>query len=124
MGINKTLLVFGIFNVLNANAFAAGMDCQQVVTKVDKIICESPDLLQKDQRLNDLYKANILSVSKDHHKISQFRAEERAWVVRRNSCDDQICLSSLYDQRISVLSKVNATSSDSGSAFEEPSWLY
>jgi uncharacterized protein len=124
MYISKTLLVFGIFNILNANAFAAGIDCQQAVTKVDKIICESPDLLQKDQRLNEISKANIVSLSSDDRGANQLRAEERAWIVRRNRCDDQSCLSNVYDQRISVLSKLNATSSDSGTAFEEPSWLY
>jgi uncharacterized protein len=124
MNINRTLLVFGIFNLLNATAFAAGIDCQQAVTKVDKIICESPDLLQKDQRLNEISKANIASFSTDYRRINQLKAEERAWIVRRNRCDDQSCLSNLYDQRISVLSKLNATSSDSGTAFEEPSWLY
>lgn len=78
----------------------ASFDCSKASTKVEKLICSSPQTADADHRLTAAYHASA-SKSADQATLKQ---QQREWLKERNACDDAACLLSVTEARIKVLS--------------------
>lgn len=81
---------------LSLNAFSASFDCKRATSKVDKLICGSPQLGKLDVDLAEIYK-------EASQKDASIRQEQVAWLRQRNQCGDVKCLESAYEERIDEL---------------------
>jgi uncharacterized protein YecT (DUF1311 family) len=78
----------------------ASFDCSKASTKIEKLICSSPQTADADHRLTAAYHASA-SKSADQAALKQ---QQREWLKERNACDDAACLLSVTEARIKVLS--------------------
>ena len=77
-------------------------DCAKASTKVENLICARPGLAQLDSDLADAYATALRDVSWSSAN-KRIRADQHAWIARRNRCDTAKCLRRLYHQRIGAL---------------------
>ncbi len=84
-------------------AMAAGFNCTNKLTKVEKVICRSSRLSLLDDELNASYK---LARNTSKHKGSLI-AWQGNWIKYRNQCPDDICL---YWSYLSALNHIRAYS--------------
>ncbi len=99
--LKHVLLAFAFLIVsLNTHAQVAAaspsFDCRKATTKVEKLICASPELSKLDVDLAELYKE---ALSKDR----SVRDDQRAWNTEKNKCADTDCLKTAYEDRLSDL---------------------
>lgn len=97
------ILVFAVPLVANAASF----DCKKARTKVEKSICNDPELSQLDEQLATAYKKTIAT----HPVPSYVKARQRDWLKLNPFCDPQnfqACLKKNYKERLSNLQVVNA----------------
>jgi len=89
------LILFSI----SANAF----DCKKASNSTEKAICASPDLVDLDNELNNIYKNVISSVHSETVKEDQ-----RRWNKENLSlcASDSVCLKQRYQERIAELKKI------------------
>ena len=91
---------FSIFSVFYPGwSIAASFDCSKAATAVEIAICNSPSLSGLDSDVASSYK-NLLATSPDKKQV---KAEQRAWLVRRNTCKDNPCIEGLYFSRLDEL---------------------
>src|SRR5919109_263464 len=74
---------------------AASFDCANTTSRVEKLICADNDLSNLDDRLAAEYRAARRTGLSDSQVSSQ-----RAWITRRNACEDKDCVKELYESRI------------------------
>lgn len=91
----KLLISICVISIVTS-ASAASFDCAKAGTKVEKMICGSPELSHLDRDLAETYKD---AVSKE----SSIRSDQMKWLKERNSCTNEPCLIEKYKDRISVL---------------------
>lgn len=103
---------------------SAGVQCDKSLTRVEKIICETPNdhgsLVETDRVLNAAYAATLAVVADK----AALRKGELAWLQSRDSCDDYSCVVSSMRNRISELARqrieaqppLNAPPLDAGAA--------
>jgi uncharacterized protein len=96
------------------SAEAASFDCAKATTKVEHIICDTPEISKLDEELAERYKAAL----QDQTKAEQIRQSQRQWMKERNNCSDAACAKSAYEKRLSALQMV-AASPDSKSAHKK-----
>jgi uncharacterized protein len=84
-----------------SSAHAASFDCTTAKTFVEHAICDNPDLSAKDDVLAPLYR----SLRRNDGTGAVVKAQ-REWVARRNTCQTVVCVSGLYDQRLTELRAV------------------
>ena len=90
-----------------AAAAAPGFDCRQARSAVERRICASAGLSQRDAELNRLYRriqaetAGVEGVS--GHRIDPLAAGQAGWLAERDACADEACLLRVYDRRIAEL---------------------
>ena len=77
---------------------AASFDCKKAVSRVEQLICVDRDLSKLDDKMAVEYRAARRTGLAD----SQVSAQ-RAWVKRRDSCEDRACVQKLYESRIAEL---------------------
>lgn len=83
-------------------ASAASFNCNYAKLPAEVAICNSPRLQDMDQQMASLYFR--LSNNAPGGMARQIRAEQRAWIGRRNACGyDQGCLKRAYRNRINQL---------------------
>jgi uncharacterized protein YecT (DUF1311 family) len=82
--------------LLSPSAFSASFDCAKAATRVEKLVCTSPQLSKLDSDLGDLYKEALA-------KDASIRQDQVAWLRQRNQCADANCLQSAYADRIDEL---------------------
>lgn len=82
-------------------AGAAGFDCQQAGTSVERQICGDEDLSALDGQLNEIYQA--LRESANAVQRRALTSEQRQWLRSRNQCSDLACLQASYDARLNEL---------------------
>lgn len=83
---------------------AQSFDCAKAGTAIEKQICDDPNLGLMDSELGSVYGSLAKSLSGEAQ--SELRANERAWIQKRNACDTQSdCVTKAYVQRLTQLSK-------------------
>ncbi|CAG9183225.1 lysozyme inhibitor LprI family protein [Cupriavidus pinatubonensis] len=78
----------------------ASFDCQKASSKIEKLICSSPDTAAADKRLGSVYRTTAAK-SGDPAGLKQ---QQRDWLKERNACDDAACLLKTTEARIQALS--------------------
>jgi uncharacterized protein YecT (DUF1311 family) len=80
----------------------ASFDCAKAVSKIEKLICSSPETANADKRLTSTY-----STARSHSDDPQrLKTEQMTWMKeKRNVCDDVKCLIGVTENRIQELSK-------------------
>ena len=90
---------------LMPSAAVAAIRCEEKLSRVEKIICQTPNhdssLLELDHTLNAAYSAT-LAVVEDKATL---RKSELIWLQSRDSCDDFTCVYQLMLARISELAR-------------------
>lgn len=95
----RSLALLAIFLLgLPGAAFAVSFDCTNASSRVEKLICTEPDLSGLDDKLAAEYRAVRRLGFFDSHVRAQ-----RAWVAKRNACEDKACVKALYESRIAEL---------------------
>ena len=87
-----TIVVFGLFQ----HAQAASFDCKKAGNKIERMICQYPEISILDEELSKAYKA-VRAKEKEVIK------EQRAWLKTRNKCGDTACLKKIYSERVAEL---------------------
>ncbi|WP_186110903.1 lysozyme inhibitor LprI family protein [Burkholderia gladioli] len=88
-------LLIATLAILSSAAQAAGFDCANASSPTEQRICADAQLSKQDETLQALYAQ--VPASPD------WRADQRAWLARRDACGDDACLRNLYADRIVVL---------------------
>ncbi|MGH8374240.1 MAG: lysozyme inhibitor LprI family protein [Pseudomonas sp.] len=81
-------------------AIAASFDCGQASSKIEKLICSTPETADADRRLAAAYRT-ATAKSNDPTALKQ---QQRDWMKERNACADAACLVSATEARIQALS--------------------
>ena len=80
---------------------AASFDCAKAFRLVEKTICAEPQLSDLDILLMQAYK-KAMTNAKDKGSL---KSDQKDWLANvRNKCQDSICLTRVYKDRISALS--------------------
>lgn len=97
-----------------AEARAASFDCKKAKTKLEKLICETPELSRADDELGALFKQALKAVGKSSAR--GLREAQSLWLSRyRNDCADAACVLAAYQKRILELRATVKPSGRSGS---------
>jgi uncharacterized protein len=88
---------------------AASFDCGKPSAPQEKLICGSPELSERDDRLAAAYKAALAQLSEEGQRL--LRDQQRAWLEQNrlecgpvgNEDGDAMCLMDAYDERIEGL---------------------
>lgn len=83
-----------------AAAILASFDCAKASSKIEKLVCSSPETADSDRRLVAAYRS-AAAKSPDPASLKQ---QQRDWLKERNACEDAACLIKTTDARIQVLS--------------------
>lgn len=81
-------------------AIVASFDCAKAASKIEKLICSSPETASADKQLASVYRA-AAAKSSDPAALKQ---QQREWLKDRNACDDAACLLKTTEARIQALS--------------------
>ncbi len=93
----RVILVAGTFLLTHTCVVcAASFDCAKANSKVERMICDIPELSKLDEKLSDIYG---LAVRYDEN-VDAIREAQRNWLRFRNSCRDPICVKGSYESRI------------------------
>lgn len=79
---------------------AASFDCAKATTKVEKIICDNPEISKLDDELSASYKTAL----QDEHQAESIRQAQKQWMKERNKCADADCVKRAYAARLQGLS--------------------
>lgn len=94
---NTWRLLSAISTLLFAlSAQAASFDCAKAGTKVEHIICDTPEISTLDDELSAAYKAAL----KDKRQAYAIRQAQKKWMKERNKCADAECVMGRYKERI------------------------
>lgn len=89
--------LIGILLVLPTLADGASFDCDNALSKVEKLVCSNIELSELDSRLGARYKQAL----KESPFIPAVRDQQRNWLHGvRDRCSDATCLRTIYAQRI------------------------
>ncbi|CAJ3223495.1 lysozyme inhibitor LprI family protein [Burkholderia pseudomallei] len=81
----------------------ASFDCNKASSRIEKLVCSTPDVADADTRLAAAYSA-ARAKSSDPDAL---KAEERNWLANeRNACSDAACLLRVTNDRIAHLSSM------------------
>ncbi|MDR6419400.1 uncharacterized protein J2801_001651 [Paraburkholderia phenoliruptrix] len=81
-------------------AIVASFDCAKASSKIEKLVCSSPETASADKQLASVYRA-AAAKSSDPAALKQ---QQREWLKERNACDDASCLLKTTEARIQALS--------------------
>src|SRR5437773_12171104 len=84
---------------------AVSFDCNKAVTHVEKQICSNAEL----SRLDDALAAEYQIATTSHESESRVRQDQRRWLLQRNACRTQACITAAYERRILDLQRANCT---------------
>jgi len=81
-------------------AAAASFDCARAASKAETVICADPALSKLDERLARNYAGARVAVKEG---AGCLQGDQRAWLARRDRCDDRGCLEAIYLDRLAEL---------------------
>lgn len=93
------LLLAAVFFAPLPAVHAASFDCAKSTTQVERLLCNTPDLSEMDETLQEVYEPTVAR----EDASGSLKASQRAWLAQRNKCADAACLRQLYDKRITEL---------------------
>jgi uncharacterized protein len=82
------------------NVHAASFDCAKASTKVEKMICDNPEISMLDDELSASYKTAL----QDEQQAESIRQAQKQWLKERNRCADADCVKRVYVARLQALS--------------------
>jgi uncharacterized protein len=91
--------------VVGSTASAAGFNCREASTKLEKKICSSPDLSSADEQMARLYKEAL----KKSNNRENLVASQKEWLRKRKLAMTESALLDMYQDRILELSPVSTT---------------
>ncbi len=83
-----------------------GFDCRLAKKAVEQWICASPELMQADLRLNEIYRTAQAKPDGDT-ALAALRTDQLRWLRQRNRCESQDCVAQAYAQRAAELQASN-----------------
>ena len=93
-------MLFWLCAIVAVESHAASFDCTRTITTVEKLICSDKALTAFDDTLDDQYEnSKRLSVENTHQVVAQ----QKAWLLDRNKCNEIACLRRSYELRIREL---------------------
>ncbi|MGB7205313.1 MAG: lysozyme inhibitor LprI family protein [Anderseniella sp.] len=93
---------FGVLTVSNDEVNAQSFNCSKASTQVEKMICDNPRLGELDSDLAGAYQT-ALRDSPWASANRRIRADQKAWIARRDRCNNAGCLRRLYQMRLGQL---------------------
>lgn len=95
----KSLMMLGtlLLVFLSSPSNSASFNCDNAVSKTEKMICSDADLSNQDSQLGQLYK--------QLESTDTLINSQRQWMKDRNLCSDDQCLRASYQLRISDFEK-------------------
>ena len=99
------LLVAVVALSMSFAAGAASFDCSKAGSFIEKEICTNLVLSQLDDALGENYKLMMASDVGADTRAAQ-KAEQKAWLGRRNQCTDYACIEKIYRERVDALCEV------------------
>jgi uncharacterized protein len=97
------ILLFSVAVASSANATEAEIDCSGNLSRIEKLVCDSPGVMALDKVLATEYKKAIARTSPG----TEVKQSQKEWLSStRVNCMDTTCLIRVYDDRISVLQSV------------------
>lgn len=99
-----------------APAGATSFDCKKAKTKIEKLICETPEISKADDELGALFKQAVKAVGATGKlSVKSLREAQSLWMSRfRNDCPDAACVLAAYQKRILELRATIKPSGRSG----------
>lgn len=92
--------IFLLFLLLHCSGtYAAAFKCAEAKTKVENLICKNESISSLDEKTRSLHSSLI----KTYSDASAIKLWQKNWLIHRNACADEKCLTDLYRQRISHL---------------------
>jgi uncharacterized protein len=91
---------------LPGNVQAASFDCAKASTKVEKIICDNPEISMLDDELSASYKTAL----QDDKQADSIKHAQKQWMKERNGCADADCVQRAYEARLQGIASPTATS--------------
>ena len=96
-------------------AVAASFDCASAVGRIEKLICADAELSRLDDMLAADYRQALAQAALSQAALSdqvypedeQIRRQQRAWLSRRNGCQERPCIYQAYVARIGQLRKAD-----------------
>jgi uncharacterized protein len=98
-------VVFAVAVLLSGAASAASFDCDKAGTFVEKEICTNLVLSRLDDAMAENYALMMVSDVGDD-TLAEQKAEQVAWLARRDACTDYACIEQAYRPRIDALCEV------------------
>lgn len=102
-------VVLGVLSATAVATSAASFDCAKAQTKVDTLICRSPEVSKLDESLDLAYRDILAKVLIDERQA--LIDDQRKWLrISRNACGDEPCLIDVYRSRIDALKQSTSPS--------------
>jgi uncharacterized protein len=97
-GMKRIYLIVLCGLALPLAAQAASFDCGKVQSRVERLVCDKPELSELDSKLGQDYQ-EVLSKANDEQK-TRVVAEQKHWIkFTRNVCEKETCLKHAYWSR-------------------------
>ncbi len=90
-----------------SKSFAPSFDCAKATTFSEKAICTNNTLGKLDGALSENYKLMLAADIGDAAK-SNLKEAQKKWLVERNACGSEECLTDLYRKRVSSVCESTA----------------
>ncbi len=104
INLSRLIFIFSLFNmsVFVNQAVAASFDCTKAATKIEKLICNTPELSQLDDDLWVAYNNNMFDIWGPEE--AAYKQQQRNWLKTvRNRCATIDCLAEVYQERLWAL---------------------
>jgi uncharacterized protein YecT (DUF1311 family) len=72
-------------------------DCNKATSKIDKLICQTPELAKWDGRLAESFHGRYSHASPQEK--TELATTQKEWIKRRNQCETNQCIIDAYRQR-------------------------
>jgi len=96
------IISIGSLTVAGDGAKAQSFDCTKASTRVEGLICDNPRLGELDSELAEAYRI-ALRDSPWASANRRIRAEQKAWIARRDRCSNAGCVKRMYQMRLGQL---------------------
>lgn len=80
----------------------ASFDCAKASSKIEKLVCSTPQSADADRRLASAYRTAAAKAT----DLAALKQQQRDWLKERNACGDTACLLKTTEARIQALSAI------------------
>lgn len=92
----------GLF--MASGAMAAGFDCNRAASRVEHLICDTPELSAADSRLGETFGRLKEALKDQSESLAWHKQAQQSWLREaRNRCGDAACLQEVYGRRMLAL---------------------